>query len=115
MHYCQAQAKDMLNMLGRTLDTALVAEMREASTGGEYAAQLSRCWCAFGTDHCISCLSPSATHISGFCMTRATSTKCKRARLHHVECCRRMVGLLEEQWDVRIRRTRLFIPSQHTE
>ena len=34
-----APAKDMLNMLGRTLDTKLVAEMREATTGGEYAAQ----------------------------------------------------------------------------
>ncbi|CAE7941327.1 unnamed protein product [Symbiodinium sp. KB8] len=31
---------DMLNMLGRTLDTKLVAEMREATTGGEYAALL---------------------------------------------------------------------------
>ena len=27
-------------MLGRTLDTKLVAEMREATTGGEYAAWL---------------------------------------------------------------------------
>ena len=34
-------SKDMLNMLGRTLDTKLVLEMREATTGGEYAAQLS--------------------------------------------------------------------------
>ncbi|CAE7663389.1 RAD5B [Symbiodinium pilosum] len=31
---------DMLNMLGRTLDTKLVLEMREATTGGEYAALL---------------------------------------------------------------------------
>lgn len=33
--------KDMLNMLGRTLDTKIVEEMREARTGGEYAAQLA--------------------------------------------------------------------------
>ena len=31
---------DMLNMLGRTLDTKIVEEMREARTGGEYAALL---------------------------------------------------------------------------
>mmetsp|Transcript_38859 Transcript_38859/g.72249 ORF Transcript_38859/g.72249 Transcript_38859/m.72249 type:complete len:351 (+) Transcript_38859:86-1138(+) len=31
---------DMLNMLGRTLDAKLVAEMRTATTGGEYAALL---------------------------------------------------------------------------
>ena len=32
--------EDMLNMLGRTLDTKIVEEMREARTGGEYAALL---------------------------------------------------------------------------
>ena len=32
----------MLNMLVRTLDTKLVAEMRESTTGGEYAAQFDR-------------------------------------------------------------------------
>ena len=39
---CRKTSKDMLNMLGRTLDTKIVEEMREARTGGEYAACLGR-------------------------------------------------------------------------
>ena len=34
--------QDMLNMLGNTLDSKLVAEMREAKTGGEYAMSPGR-------------------------------------------------------------------------